>query len=213
MRFSTSIIKSGMLAAALVLGTTVAAHADSMTFAGTTSGSFVSTGTSSYQGLSFAAGNFSGNTSASGDVAFGQAGNPNGSFGTFTLGTASNSYTGQQFNLSVLFSTPAGITGGQSSSFTATTTGTVTANTGGGVRVTFAPITQNYTFSNGVSSGTFTLSIDTLSLYPGQQNAISGYIQSTTNAATPEPNSLMLLGTGFVSAAGMLMRRRKMMSA
>jgi len=33
-------------------------------------------------------------------------------------------------------------------------------------------------------------------------------LTSTGIAATPEPNSLMLLGTGLVSAAGMLFRRR-----
>lgn len=38
---------------------------------------------------------------------------------------------------------------------------------------------------------------------------VASFTSVATAAATPEPNSLMLLGTGFVSAAGMLMRRRK----
>ena len=39
---------------------------------------------------------------------------------------------------------------------------------------------------------------------------ITGFsIESSSTAVTPEPNSLMLLGTGLVSAAGMLVRRRR----
>ena len=209
--FLKHAVKACTLVAALVIGTGVA-KADSMTFSGTTNGTFASTGTAAYQQLSFSNGSFNGQTSATGDVAFGQAANPNGSFGNFTLGTATNNYNGQTFNLNILFANPGGINGGQNSSFTATTQGTVSSTTGGGVRITFAPSIQSYTFANGVSSGSFTLQLDSLSLFAGQTNAVSGFIQSTSVAATPEPNSLMLLGTGFVSAAGMLMRRRKMMA-
>ncbi len=40
------------------------------------------------------------------------------------------------------------------------------------------------------------------------QNGIAGNSPDLAPANTPEPNSLMLLGTGLVSAAGMMFRRR-----
>ena len=86
-------------------------------------------------------------------------------------------------------------------------------DTNGGVTVNFNPNKQSYTFANGQETGTFTLDLNNLSVQPGFTNDISGVITEKSMAVTPEPNSLMLLGTGFVSAAGMLMRRRKMMTA
>ena len=62
----------------------------------------------------------------------------------------------------------------------------------------------NYLVSNGntISNGTFQFTT---------QNTGGQVTFSDTNsvALTPEPNSLMLLGTGLVSAAGMLVRRRR----
>lgn len=63
----------------------------------------------------------------------------------------------------------------------------------------------NYLISNGttINNGTFQFTT---------QNSGGQVTFSDTNsvaAVTPEPNSLMLLGTGLVSAAGMLVRRRR----
>ena len=61
-----------------------------------------------------------------------------------------------------------------------------------------------YVVSNGttIDDGTFLFTT---------QNSGGNVTFSDTNsiAVTPEPNSLMLLGTGLVSAAGMLVRRRR----
>jgi hypothetical protein len=68
------------------------------------------------------------------------------------------------------------------------------------------------TFLNVIGNGTFyELGLDptagTFSLTSTANTIISFTLDSTV--PTPEPNSLMLMGTGLVSAAGMIMRRRR----
>ena len=202
------VLKAGLLAAAFVVGSAVA-HADTMNFSGTTSGSFGATG-STDQTLTFAPGTFSGTTSNSGYVAFGGGGS---NFGTFTLSPGTANFNNDPFTLMITFSDPTGISGGQNSTFSALVTGSVTAPVNGGANVTFNPSMTSYSFANSNQTGSFTLNLNNVAVFAGQTASVTGFIQETSVAATPEPNSLMLLGTGFVSAAGMLMRRRKMMAA
>ena len=204
-------LKAGTIAAVLVLGT-AAAHADTMNFVGSTTGVFTQNGTTTDKTLTFNSGNFDVTTSTNGFVSVGTTSTTN-SFGTFRLTNGTADYTNDPFQLTILFTNPTGINGGQNSTFSATVIGSVTRGSGGGVNVSFSPSTQSYTFANGVQSGSFTLNLNNVAITNGSTSAVTGFIQSTTVAATPEPNSLMLLGTGFVSAAGMLMRRRKTMTA
>ena len=78
-----------------------------------------------------------------------------------------------------------------------------------------APVAGTYTF-NGILSYNNTdqtAGVFTITNLNSPSGANISFTSAASVAATPEPNSLMLLGTGFVSAAGMLMRRRKMVSA
>ena len=204
-----NVLKAGMLVAALAIGTGVA-HADSMVFSGTTTGVFSTTNTSTDQTLSYTGGAFNGTTSNSGYISFGGNGS---NFGNLTLSAGTAAFNNDPFALTITFSAPTGIAGGQNSIFNATVFGSVTAPTDGGATITFDPSATKYTFSNGATSGSFTLNLNNVSVFAGQTASVTGYITSVSSAATPEPNSLMLLGTGFVSAAGMLMRRRKMMAS
>ncbi len=67
--------------------------------------------------------------------------------------------------------------------------------------------TGNYIISNGttIPNGLFTLTTQG----GGNGSTVVSFSDTNTIAATPEPNSLMLLGTGLVSTAGMLLRRRR----
>lgn len=221
--FNTAIsfkhaFKAGALVLALALGTGVA-KADSVYFAGSTTGGFNSDTPSSmdsYKTLSFAGSSFSGTTSSSGYLAIGgSSGTTSNNFGMFTLSSGNAKYGGTTFTLLIDFTDPAGITGGQTADYFAKVTGSISDNTDGGVTINFNPNSQVFSFSNPNQSGDFKLHLNNLSLNPttDQSESVTGFLQtSSVVTATPEPNSLMLLGTGFVSAAGMLMRRRKAMS-
>lgn len=208
-------LKFAALAGVLAVGS-ASMRADQMTFTGTTTGGFnadMPSNMDTYKGLTFNGGTFTG-TTAGNQVAIG-TNDPIDNFGIVSLATDPNGtmkYGGTTFTLLIDFTDPNGIIGGQTSNFVAKVTGTVTDDNGG-VTLNFNPNKQSYSFNDGTTMGTFTLNLNNVSIKPGFSNDISGKITEQSTAVTPEPNSLMLLGTGFVSAAGMLMRRRKLMNA
>jgi hypothetical protein len=139
-------------------------------------------------------------------------GSLNINLGSFSWGgSAYNIDSSEEFFGTVVFSLPTGIVGGQSETFHADIDGTVRQ---GSDRLEFDfdhnssnPLVLS--FSNGSATGSFNFYVDDVTMN-GQGSATwYGHVAnaSQTPAATPEPGSIVLMGSGLLTLAGAVRRK------
>ena len=139
------------------------------------------------------------------------------SLGTFLLSTAPTQALSGTFSLNIIFPEPTGINGGRTTSYIATITGSVSPNVDqGGVFIHFIDPTQTFTFNNGTSVGTFSLTLADLFVQTGNPDQFgAGRPANLTAGITgnqtpiPEPTTLLLLGTGLTGVATKLRQRSR----
>ena len=195
------------LAALLIVGAThTAVRADELTLTGSTTGivtdvpQLIFTGNPSFT-----------STTATG---IGALSGPN-SLGSFFLSPDTANRVFGHFELNILFTSPTGIAGGQSVTFTALITGSVSPNIDqGGVNIHFlGPFgpRQDFSFANSTTGGTFTLIIPSdLWVQTGRSAELTaGFSGSSNINQVPEPISLILFGSGLTGMAIKLRRRKK----
>ena len=137
----------------------------------------------------------------------GPAGSNVNNMGSFKLTGGNFNYTGRLFALFMNFSAPTGATAG---TYTAKLLGNLTGSGTGNVVVNFDNNDVNYTFTNGV---TLSFAVNDLSLNDTQANpvtvSVTGQGVADSPITTPEPASLLLLGTAFIGLVPLARNRRK----
>lgn len=178
------------------------ARADEVTLGGSTTGAVTGVPQLTFAGNS----NFNGTTA----LGIGSLSGPN-SLGSFFLSTSPTQLVAGTFTLNITFTAPTFINGGQGATYTATIQGSVSPNVNqGGVNIDFNNTPQVFTFSDGVTSGSFSLTIADVFVQSGQAaNLTAGITGEQHSAPIPEPATLLLLGTGLTGAAARLRKRRK----
>lgn len=190
------LFAAGVLAGLLALAGVQQANAQSVYFSGYTQGCFglgctPAGGVSTNQALNYSPSSGFNVTTVNG---FGSIGGPINNFGRFSLGTF-GSYTGQAFTLLITFIDPAA----NNNVFAASLTGSVRSTTSGGVFIDFDNTKQ---FWGDGTSIKYSVMVNDLSVHPGENLAVSGNV-----TATPEPISMLLVGTGL-AGLGVARRRR-----